>query len=57
MGKEYEYGVKYAGSTVDSGKYLSANILKKMGGTRPGRLLISSLLRYCVFVSMVLLSW
>merc|ERR1712176_810248 len=29
--KEYEYEVKYAGSTVDSGGYLSAKILKKMG--------------------------
>merc|ERR1719343_1453534 len=29
--KEYEYEVKYAGSTVDSGEYLSAKILKKMG--------------------------
>jgi elongation factor 3 len=29
--KEYEYEVKYAGSTVDNGEYLSAKILKKMG--------------------------
>jgi elongation factor 3 len=29
--KEYEYEVRYAGSTVDSGEYLSAKILKKMG--------------------------
>ena len=29
--KEYEYEVKYAGSTVDSGEYLSAKTLKKMG--------------------------
>merc|ERR1712125_62725 len=29
--KEYEYEVKYAGSTVDSGQYLGAKILKKMG--------------------------
>ena len=29
--KDYEYEVKYAGSTVDSGEYLSAKILKKMG--------------------------
>jgi len=29
--KEYEYEVKYAGSTVDSGEYLGAKILKKMG--------------------------
>merc|ERR1712087_171610 len=32
--KEYEYEVKYAGSTVDSGEYLSAKILKKMGWDR-----------------------
>jgi len=29
--KEYEYEVKYAGSTVDSGEYLPAKSLKKMG--------------------------
>ena len=29
--KDYEYEVRYAGSTVDSGEYLSAKILKKMG--------------------------
>jgi len=29
--KEYEYEVKYAGSTVDSGEYLPAKTLKKMG--------------------------
>merc|ERR1712021_281543 len=29
--KEYEYEVKYAGSTVDSGEYLGAKTLKKMG--------------------------
>jgi len=29
--KEYEYEVKYAGSTVDSGEYLPQKILKKMG--------------------------
>jgi elongation factor 3 len=29
--KEYEYEVKYAGSTVDNGEYLPAKILKKMG--------------------------
>merc|ERR1712021_160904 len=29
--KEYEYEVKYAGSTVDSGEYLGAKSLKKMG--------------------------
>lgn len=29
--KEYEYEVRYAGSTVDSGEFLSAKILKKMG--------------------------
>merc|ERR1712176_12446 len=29
--KEYEYEVKYAGSTVDSGEFLPAKILKKMG--------------------------
>jgi elongation factor 3 len=29
--KEYEYEVRYAGSTVDSGEYLSSKILKKMG--------------------------
>merc|ERR1712003_147212 len=29
--KEYEYEVKYAGSTVDSGEYLGAKALKKMG--------------------------
>jgi elongation factor 3 len=29
--KDYEYEVKYAGSTVDSGEYLSSKILKKMG--------------------------
>merc|ERR1712176_77288 len=29
--KDYEYEVKYAGSTVDSGEYLSAKTLKKMG--------------------------
>merc|ERR1712232_1194503 len=29
--KEYEYEVKYAGSTVDSGEYLGAKVLKKMG--------------------------
>jgi len=29
--KEYEYEVKYAGSTVDSGEYLPAKVLKKMG--------------------------
>merc|ERR1712176_329521 len=29
--KDYEYEVKYAGSTVDSGEYLPAKILKKMG--------------------------
>jgi elongation factor 3 len=29
--KEYEYEVKYAGSTVDSGEFLGAKTLKKMG--------------------------
>merc|ERR1712127_962870 len=29
--KDYEYEIKYAGSAVDSGEYLSAKILKKMG--------------------------
>jgi len=29
--KEYEYEVRYAGSTVDSGEYLPQKILKKMG--------------------------
>lgn len=29
--KEYEYEVRYAGSTVDSGEYLTQKILKKMG--------------------------
>merc|ERR1711892_1423868 len=29
--KEYEYEIKYAGSTVDSGEYLPAKTLKKMG--------------------------
>jgi len=29
--KEYEYEVKYAGSSVDSGEYLPAKTLKKMG--------------------------
>jgi len=29
--KDYEYEIKYAGSSVDSGEYLSAKILKKMG--------------------------
>mmetsp|Transcript_13611 Transcript_13611/g.28534 ORF Transcript_13611/g.28534 Transcript_13611/m.28534 type:complete len:1040 (-) Transcript_13611:90-3209(-) len=29
--KEYEYEVKYAGSTVDSGEFLGAKVLKKMG--------------------------
>jgi len=29
--KEYEYEIKYAGSSVDSGEYLNAKILKKMG--------------------------
>merc|ERR1712106_453301 len=29
--KEYEYEVKYAGSTTDSGEYLGAKTLKKMG--------------------------
>merc|ERR1711967_182914 len=29
--KEYEYEVKYAGSTVDSGEFLGAKALKKMG--------------------------
>jgi elongation factor 3 len=29
--KEYEYEVRYAGSTVDSGEYLPAKILGKMG--------------------------
>jgi elongation factor 3 len=29
--KEYEYEVKYAGSTVDNGEYLSSKTLKKMG--------------------------
>jgi elongation factor 3 len=29
--KEYEYEVKYAGSTVDAGEYLPAKTLKKMG--------------------------
>lgn len=29
--KDFEYEVKYAGSSVDSGEYLSAKILKKMG--------------------------
>ncbi len=29
--KEYEYEVKYAGSNVDSGEYLPAKTLKKMG--------------------------
>merc|ERR1719384_132737 len=39
--KEYEYEVKYAGSTSDSGDYLPAKTLKKMGWERPSRLLIS----------------
>merc|ERR1712085_146505 len=29
--KEYEYEIKYSGSTVDSGEYLGAKVLKKMG--------------------------
>jgi len=29
--KEYEYEIKYAGSSVDSGEYLNAKVLKKMG--------------------------
>merc|ERR1712232_523444 len=29
--KEYEYEVRYAGSTVDSGEYLTQKVLKKMG--------------------------
>merc|ERR1712029_1246600 len=29
--KDYEYEVRYAGSTVDSGEYLGAKTLKKMG--------------------------
>merc|ERR1712106_516329 len=29
--KEYEYEIKYSGSTVDSGEYLNQKILKKMG--------------------------
>jgi elongation factor 3 len=29
--KEYEYEVKYAGSTVESGEYLGLKVLKKMG--------------------------
>merc|ERR1712008_610887 len=29
--KDYEYEVKYAGSTIDSGEYLPQKILKKMG--------------------------
>lgn len=29
--KEFEYEIRYAGSTVDSGEYLPAKILKKMG--------------------------
>jgi elongation factor 3 len=29
--KEYEYEVRYAGSSVDSGDYLTAKVLKKMG--------------------------
>jgi elongation factor 3 len=29
--KEFEYEVKYAGSSVDSGEYLGAKVLKKMG--------------------------
>merc|ERR1712176_624719 len=29
--KEYEYEVRYAGSTIDSGEYLAAKHLKKMG--------------------------
>lgn len=29
--KEYEYEVRYAGSTVDSGEYLSSKVLSKMG--------------------------
>ena len=32
--KEYEYEVRYAGSTVDSGEYLSAKTLDKMGWAR-----------------------
>jgi len=29
--KDYEYEVRYAGSTVDSGEYLPSKVLKKMG--------------------------
>merc|ERR1719359_1642142 len=29
--KDYEYEIRYAGSTVDSGEYLPAKTLKKMG--------------------------
>merc|ERR1712008_545374 len=32
--KDYEYEVKYAGSTTDSGEYLPQKILKKMGGDK-----------------------
>merc|ERR1711937_894180 len=32
--KDYEYEVRYAGSTVDSGEYLPAGTLKKMGWTK-----------------------
>ena len=31
--KEYEYEIKYAGSSVDSGKYLNTKILKRWDGT------------------------
>jgi elongation factor 3 len=29
--KDYEYEIRYAGSTVDSGEFLAAKVLKKMG--------------------------
>jgi len=32
--KDYEYEVRYAGSTVDSGEYLPQSTLKKMGWTK-----------------------
>merc|ERR1712176_594317 len=32
--KDYEYEVRYAGSTVDSGEYLPQNTLKKMGWSK-----------------------
>merc|ERR1711976_501635 len=49
--KDYEYEVKYSGSTSDSGDYLPAKTLKKMGWEKAMKAVDLILLNVLVFTS------